>query len=182
MTMNPSKTISVLGLMALVGALGCRAKPTSNQDLLAQYDSGKYEGDMVATDYETVEDQGASIDPRTQAGIQDTIETVYVTDFEKCLETEMSRLENRWVAGDFAVEFTIETSGLISAVKFLESDIVERKTLNDKGEFVSEGGKAPRKADNFESCAEGKIYKWEFDPAPEVTYTHTYNGRVGEAW
>ena len=33
---------------------------------------------MVATDYEDVEDQGDSIDPRTQAEIQDTIRTVYV--------------------------------------------------------------------------------------------------------
>ena len=182
MTMTPSKTISVLGLIALVGALGCRPKPPTNEELLSQYDGGKYESDMVATDYETVEDQGDSIDPRTQAAIQDTITTVYVTDFEKCLEQEMSRLENRWVAGDFALDITIETSGLVSAVKFLEVDIKERKTLNDKGEFVSEGGKAPRTADNFQSCAEGKVYKWELDPAPEATYTHSYNGRVGEAW
>src|SRR5690606_37887746 len=181
MTM-PSKSLSLIGLIALVGALGCKPKTTTNQDLLNQYSGSKYESDMVATDYETVEDQGDSIDPRTQAAIQDTITTVYVTDFEKCLETEMSRLENRWIAGDFAVDLTIETSGMVSAVKFLEVDIQERKTLNDKGEFVSEGGKAPRKADNFESCAEAKIYKWEFDPPPEVTYTHSYNGRVGEAW
>jgi len=181
MTM-PSKSLSLIGLIALVGALGCKPKTTTNQDLLNQYSGSKYESDMVATDYETVEDQGDSIDPRTQAAIQDTITTVYVTDFEKCLETEMSRLENRWIAGDFAVDLTIETSGMVSAVKFLEVDIKERKTLNDKGEFVSEGGKAPRKADNFESCAEAKIYKWEFDPPPEVTYTHSYNGRVGEAW
>ncbi|HLT39600.1 MAG TPA: hypothetical protein VK034_25125 [Enhygromyxa sp.] len=178
----PSKSLSLIGLIALVGALGCKPKTTTNQDLLNQYSGSKYESDMVATDYETVEDQGDSIDPRTQAAIQDTITTVYVTDFEKCLETEMSRLENRWIAGDFAVDLTIETSGMVSAVKFLEVDIKERKTLNDKGEFVSEGGKAPRKADNFESCAEAKIYKWEFDPPPEVTYTHSYNGRVGEAW
>ena len=185
MTMTPSKSLSVLGLIALInliGALGCRPKPPSNEELLSQYDGSKYESDMVATDYETVEDQGDSIDPRTQAAIQDTITTVYVTDFEKCLETEMSRLENRWVAGDFAVDITIETSGMVSAVKFLEVDIKERKTLNDKGEFVSEGGKAPREADQFQSCAEGKVYKWEFDPPPEVTYTHSYNGRVGEAW
>ena len=34
----------------------------------------------------------------------------------------------------------------------------------------------------FGDCIVAKIYKWEFDPAPEVTYTHTYNGRIGEAW
>jgi hypothetical protein len=182
MTMTRSKTVSVLGLVALAGAFGCKPKHATNQELLDQYSGTKYESDMVATDYETVEDQGDSIDPRTQAAIQDTIETVYVTDFEKCLETEMSRLENRWVAGDFAVDLTIETSGMVSAVKFLEVDIKERKTKNGKGEFVAEGGAAPREADGFESCAEGKVYKWEFDPPPEVTYTHSYNGRVGEAW
>jgi hypothetical protein len=182
MTMTRSKTVSLLGLVALVGALGCRQKHATNQELLAEYGGEKYQSDMVATDYENVEDQGDSIDPRTQAAIQDTITTVYVTDFEKCLETEMSRLENRWIAGDFAVEFTIETSGMVSNVKFLEHDVKERKTKNNKGEFVPEGGSAPRGADNFESCVQEKIYKWEFDPAPEVTYTHTYNGRVGEAW
>src|SRR5690606_10555842 len=115
---------------------------------------------MVATDYETVEDQGASIDPRTQAEIQDVIETTFVKDFEACLETEMSRLENRWVAGDFAIEFTIEPSGLVSSARMLEHDIKERRTLNDKGEYATEGGAAPRPAENFTSCAETKVYKW----------------------
>ena len=182
MTMNSRKLLPLLGVVTMIGALGCKPKQATNQDLVNAYDGGKYESDMVATDYETTEDQGASIDPRTQAAIQDTVETAYVTDFEKCLEAEMSRLENRWVAGDFVVEFTIEQSGLVSAVKFLSVDIQERRTLNDKGEFVAEGGKPPRKADQFEACAEGKVYKWEFDPPPEVTYTHSYNGRVGEAW
>lgn len=178
----PARVGLMVGVVTLVGALGCTPKVATNEDLLAEYGGEKYTDDMVATDYEKVEDQGDAIDPRTQAAIQDLITTTYVSDFEKCLETEMSRLENRWIAGEFAVEFTIETSGLISSVKFLSADIQERRTLNDKGEFVSDGGKEPRKADNFESCAETKIYKWEFDPAPEVTYTHTYNGSVGEAW
>ncbi len=185
MTMKLSNSALVLGLVPLASllmALGCKPKQTTNADLLAQYDGSEYESDMVATDYESVEDQGDAIDPRTQAAIQDTITTSYVTDFENCLEKEMSRLENRWVAGDFSVEFTIETSGMVSAVKFLDIDIKERRTLNDKGEYVSEGGAAPRSAEEFEGCAEAKLYKWEFDPAPEVTYTHTYNGRVGEAW
>jgi hypothetical protein len=182
MKMIPRKTLMLVSLVALVGAVGCKKKAVSNQDLLNQYSGDKYASDMVATDYEKTEDQGESIDPRTQAAIEDSIRTVYVTDFEKCLEQEMSRLENRWVAGDFSVEFTIEPSGMVSKVNFLEVDIQERKTLDDKGEFVSEGGKAPRKADKFESCAETKLYKWEFDPAPEVTYTHSYNGKVGEAW
>jgi hypothetical protein len=182
MKMTPSKSLVLVGLVALVGAVGCKKKAVTNQDLLNQYSGSKYESDIVATDYEKVEDQGDAIDPRTLAAIEDTVRTVYVTDFEKCLEQEMSRLENRWVAGEFLVDFTIEPSGMVSKVRFLEIDIAERKTLNDKGEFVAEGGKKPRKADKFESCAESRLYKWEFDPAPEVSYTHSYKGKVGEAW
>lgn len=179
---HPSKVLALLGVAGLVATLGCRPKAASNQDLLNEYGGEKYQEDMVATEYATVEDQGDSIDPRTQAAIQDTISTVYVSDFESCLEQEMSRLENRWLAGDFSIEFTIEPSGMVSSAKILEEDVQERRTLNDKGELVSEGGKAPRKAENFAPCVEEKAYKWEFDPPPEVTYTHTYNGRVGEAW
>jgi hypothetical protein len=181
MTTN-TKILALVGLASLTATLGCKPKVASNQDLLNEYGGEKYQEDMVATDYEVVEDQGEGIDPRTQAAIQDTITTVYVSDFESCLEKEMSRLENRWIAGDFAIEFTIEPSGMVSAATMLSEDIQERRTLNDKGEFVSEGGAEPRKADQFASCVEEKVYKWEFDPPPEVTYTHTYNGQVGEAW
>lgn len=174
--------IAGVGALSLVALAGCKPKQQTNQDLLSEYSGNKYAEDMVATDYEEVEDQGNSIDPRTQAAIDDTIRTVYVSDFEKCLENEMSRLENRWVAGEFAVEFTIETSGMVSAAKMLNEDIQERRTLNDEGKYVSEGGAEPRKATEFGSCVEEKIYKWEFDPPPEATYTHTYNGQVGEAW
>jgi hypothetical protein len=178
-----TKSIVLIGLAAsLVAGLGCKPKHATNQELLAEYGGEKYQEDIVATDYDKTEDQGASIDPRTQAAIQDAIETVWVTDFEACLEIEMDRLSNRWVAGDFSVEFTIETSGMVSAAKFLSSDIKERKTKNAKGDFVAEGGPEPRTADGFGDCIVTKIYKWEFDPPPEVTYTHTYNGRVGEAW
>lgn len=180
--MSTNKILMIASLASLCVTFGCKPKVATNQDLLNAYGGEKYAEDMVATDYETVEDQGDSIDPRTQAAIQDTISTVYVSDFEKCLEKEMDRLENRWVAGTFSIEFTIEPSGMVSSGKMLEQDIIERRTLNDKGEFVSEGGKAPRSADNFASCVEERVYKWEFDPPPEVTYTHTYNGQVGEAW
>jgi hypothetical protein len=184
--MTPNKTLSALGqcfgVAALVGALGCTPKVQTNEDLLSQYTGEKYTDDMVATDYSSVGDQGDAIDPRTLAAIEDAITTVYVSDFEKCLEKEMSRLENRWIAGTFSVEFTIEPSGMVSAARMLSQDIKERRTLNDNGEYVTEGGAAARSASEFTSCAEERIYKWEFDPAPEVTYTHSYNGQVGEAW
>ncbi len=171
-----------LAALGLVFASGCRPQQQTNQDLLASYGGEKYTADMVATDYETVEDQGDAIDPRTLASIDDTIQSTYVADFERCLEDEMSRLENRWVAGEFAVEFTIETSGLISSVTMLNEDIKERRTPDADGKYVSSGGAEPRVADEFGSCVEAKVYKWEFDPAPEATYTHTYNGQIGEAW
>lgn len=181
MTMN-TKILALVGLASLSVTFGCKPKVASNQDLLNEFGGEEYQEDMVATDYEVVEDQGASIDPRTQAAIQDTITTVYVSDFETCLEKEMSRFENRWIAGNFSIEFTIEPSGMVSAATMLSHDIQERRTLDDKGEFVTEGGAEPRKAEEFTSCVEEKVYKWEFDPPPEVTYTHTYNGEVGEAW
>jgi hypothetical protein len=184
--MTPNKTLSALGHLlfvgALVGTFGCKPKVQTNQDLLSQYTGDKYTEDMVATEYRSVDDQGDAIDPRTLAAIEDAITTVYVSDFEKCLEKEMSRLENRWIAGSFSVEFTIEPSGMVSSARMLSQDIKERRTLNDKGEYVAEGGAAARPASEFTSCAEERIYKWEFDPAPEVTYTHSYNGQVGEAW
>jgi hypothetical protein len=176
------KTIVLVGIASLVAGLGCKPKQQTNQEMLAAYGGEKYQDDIVASDYEDTKDQGASIDPRTQASIQDAIETVWVTDFESCLEQEMDRLSNRWVAGEFSVEFTIETSGMVSGAKFLSSDIKERKTKNAKGEFVAEGGEPAREADKFGDCIVTRIYKWEFDPAPEVTYTHSYNGRIGEAW
>ena len=171
-----------LGVACMATTLGCKPKVASNQEMLAEYGGEKYSADMVATDYVDTEDQGDSIDPRTQAALQDTISTVYVSDFETCLEKEMDRLENRWIAGAFAMQFTIEPSGMVSEASVLSHDIMERRTANAEGNFVSEGGAEPRQAENFTSCVEEKAYKWEFDPPPEVTYTHTYNGQVGEAW
>lgn len=168
--------------VGLIAALGCRPQQPTNQDLLTEYSGERYQQDLVATEYATVEDQGEAIDPRTQAAIDDTIRTVYVADFAECLEKEMDRLENRWVAGTFSVEFTIEPTGMVSSVELLGQDIKERRTPNDKGEYVSEGGAAAREAEQFGDCIETYIYKWEFDPPPEVTYSHTYNGEVGEAW
>lgn len=185
MTMSHSKLITLLGIVgmaSLTATFGCKPKLATNQEMLDAYGGEKYAEDMVATEYEVTENQGDSIDPRTQAAIQDTISTVYVSDFEKCVEKEMDRLDNRWIAGTFAIEFTIETSGMVSAATLLQEDIRERRTPNADGKFVTEGGAEPRIAENFGSCITSLIYKWEFDPPPEVTYTHTYNGQVGEAW
>lgn len=169
---------------ALVLAPGCaNSKRPSNADMYDQYaNADHYSDDIEATDYENVEDQGASIDPRTQAQIDGQIRDVYVTDFEHCLEKDMDELENRWVAGTFTIEFEIETSGKVTKANVLSMDVQERRTKNDKGQMVSEGGAPPRQAAHFGECLESILLEWEFDPPPEVTFTHTYNGQVGEAW
>ena len=85
----------------------------------------------------------------------------------------MNRLETRWLRAVFTVQFTIETNGSISEAKMLEMDAREYKTKK---------GAEAKVADQFDACVEGALLEWEFDPAPEVQYTHTYNGKVGEAW
>ena len=178
-----ARRLFTLALVATaLGAGGCKkAQQTTNADLAEAYDQHHYD-DMVTTEeYETHEDQGASISPRELEFIQQTIEE-YRGDFEHCLEAEMDRLENRWVAGNFVVEFHISTKGKVSEVKVLEEDVKERRTEGPDGTWVSEGGKPARVADQFGQCVHDKLLDWEFDPPPETDYVHTYNGQVGEAW
>ncbi len=172
---------------ALLSLSACASKleknSTSNAAIASRYENNKYIDDIETVDASPEhEDQGAAIDPRTQAAIDDTIRTVYDTDFERCLEADMDELENRWLAGVFTVEFTIETSGVVSSARVLSMDIEERRTPNADGKYVSAGGAAPRKAPSFKQCLEQSLLQWEFDPPPEVKYTHTYNAQIGEAW
>ncbi len=166
----------VLGAACVLGLGACKKnKQTSNADLYSSYEDNQYEEDMVAAnpEQEIHESQGEGIDARTLASIDDTIRTVYLTDFERCLEVEMERLETRWLGAAFTVEFTIETSGKVSQAKVLDMKA---------GETKPQKGQAPREADQFDECLEELLLVWEFDPAPEVQYTHTYQGQVGEAW
>jgi hypothetical protein len=168
--------VGVVGFCGLVASGGCKKnKQTTNADLYASYENNEYEEDMVAAHPEDTvyEDQGEGIDARTLANIDDTIRTVYLTSFERCLEQEMERLETRWLGAQFTVEFTIETTGKVSKAKMLEMKAGETKP-KDKNN--------PREADQFDDCVEAALLEWEFDPPPEVQYTHTYNGKVGEAW
>ena len=145
------------------------------------YDQHHYD-DMVTTKDDAVySEQGKSISPRELEFIQMTIEE-YKGDFEHCLEDEMERMDNRWIAGHFSVEFHISTKGVTSDVKVIEDEVVERRTKDGEGKFVSEGGAPPRAAEKFAQCVHDKLVDWEFDPPPETDYVHTYNGNVGEAW
>jgi hypothetical protein len=174
---NIASSIMIMGVVAAVGmTTGCKKKgETTNADLYGSYEDNEYESDMVAAhpEDEIHESQGQGIDARTLASIDDAIRTVYITDFEHCLEIEMERLENRWLAAEFTVEFHIETSGKVTEAKMLEMKAGETKP--------KEKGNA-RPADQFDDCVEEKLLEWEFDPPPEVDYLHTYQGRVGEAW
>lgn len=163
-----------LSLLALgLGACGPKSSGTTNADMLGAYGDNKYKEDMVTADeYEEHEDQGQAISPRTLAHIDDTILTVYTTDFEACLEDEMERLNTKWLAGSFTVEFRIDTSGKVHDVNVLNMDIKERKGY--EGE--------PRSADQFDACLQKLLVEWAFDPPPEAEFVHTYTGELGEAW
>jgi hypothetical protein len=50
------------------------------------------------------------VSPKVLKSIQDTVENVYERDFGRCLQKDMEAYENRWIAGTFSVEFTIDTS------------------------------------------------------------------------
>jgi hypothetical protein len=169
-------TIVVLSAVGLLSSTGCkRAHQTTNEELYSAFENNEYEEDMVAAhpEEEVHEDQGKGIKARTLANIDDTIRTVYLTDFERCLEVEMERLDNKALGAEFTVEFTIETDGKVSRAKMLEMRAGETKTKNKA---------PPREADQFDDCVEKALREWDFDPPPEVQYTHTYTGRVGEAW
>ncbi len=172
---------AALGLAPLLLAgVGCAAKnkQKSNQDLYAEYENNEYSENIVAAENTAVygeADQGIS--PRTLANIEDTIDVTYKTDFEHCFEKEMERMDTRWIAGSISVEFDIGTDGKVTAAKVLAEELKERKAP-DGTELKGEA----RKAEKFDECLEEMVTNWEFDPPPEVEYTHTYSVELGEAW
>jgi hypothetical protein len=173
----PTKILFAIAAAGLASTACVKRHQVSNDELAAEYDSNKYGSDIVtAQQYEEHEDQGASVSVRQMAVIDDTISTVYVKDFERCLEVDMNEFENRWIGGQFSVEFTIEKTGKISSAKILNSDVRERKSPGG-GALEGEG----RVAAGFNDCVQKALLEWEFDP-PDAQFKHTYNGKVGEAW
>lgn len=164
----------------LVAGAGCAAKnkQKSNEDLYGEFSDNKYQEDIVAAENTAVYgDADKGISPRTLANIEDTIDVTYKTDFEHCFEQEMDRMETRWIAGQISVEFDIGTDGKVIEAKVLAEDLKERKT--PEGEALQGEG---RVAEKFDDCLEEHVNDWEFDPPPEVKYTHTYSVELGEAW
>lgn len=158
-------------------SVGCAGKKkqqhSTNEELMAQFAGDEYADDVVAVNPEHHKDQGQAVSAEAQLAVQDAIQEVYLVDFENCLEEEMDRLENRYVAGDFTIELHINTAGRVSRVKFIDVDVRERR--------VAEGA-TPKEARGFPECIRRATKEWEFSPPPERAYVHTYSGRVGEAW
>ncbi len=175
MNVRTAQWILVGGVVALAGCKTVDTTEHTNNELYSQFEQqDHYSQDIQTVDgQQTYEDVGTGIAPATLASIEQTISEVYITDFEHCLEEEMSRLENRWVAGTFTIEMAIETSGTVADVRIFDVDIKERRVAD---------GAAARDAEEFEPCVQGKVADWEFDPPPEVRYVHTHIGRMGEAW
>ena len=160
--------------MALTASAGCAGKKTetTNADLLSQYSGDKYE---VADEVEQEDPDEGSIDPSTLADIENHIDSVYVTDFQHCLEKEMDRYDNRYIHGTFSIEVKIGTDGKVSGEKMVECSIKETKK--------AEGSDELRDAcPEFTKCVLEKVDGWEFPKAPEVPYDHTHVGEVGEAF
>ena len=172
-----ARTVSIVIAVGLL-APGCKkGLGSDNPDVAAEYrGNDSYSQDIVtAKKRHDYDDQGKGIDPRTLSAIEHSITTVYERDFERCLEEEMGEAGTRFLRSAFVVEFHIAPqSGKASGAKVLQ--ITTRKQDakgSDLGEVASDGMK---------NCIVDSIAEWTFEPAPEVEYVHTYQGRVGEAF
>ena len=163
-------------LALLVAAPGCKQQQTDNPDVASDYrGNNKYESDIVtARKRHDYKDQGKGIDPKTLRQIEDDIKSVYERDLERCLEDQMSEHETRFLRSVFTVEFHIDTDGAAGDAKILD---IWLKKQNAKGSDIEE-----LEPDGLEECIVDSIASWEFDPAPEVDYKHTYKGQIGEAF
>jgi hypothetical protein len=162
---------------SLIGglALGCKREQTDNPDVASAYRDSSYDKEIVTgQERRDYADQGKGIKPKTLRSIEDTIVNVYERDFERCLEDQMAIHETRFLRTVFAVEFRIDTSGQAGNARVLQ---IAMSKQNAKGGDVGTADPAGMK-----DCIIGAIAEWEFDPAPEVDYVHTYNGQVGEAF
>lgn len=157
-------------------AAGCASKQQAdNPDVAAGYRDNQYSENIVtAKKRHDYQDQGAAIKPKTLRSIEDTITNVYEKDFERCLEEQMDVEGTRFMRAVFTVEFRIDTSGQAGDAKILS---IDTRKQNAKGADLGAVSN-----DGMKECISSSIAEWEFDPAPEVDYVHTYNGQVGEAF
>jgi hypothetical protein len=174
--MMMQRTLVCMGLLAAVGATGCKNKEmTDNPDVAADYKNTEYANTIVtAKETQEYEDQGQGIDPITLSSIEDTIAQSYERDFSDCLEEEMDKHETRFLRSVFTVEFHINPQGDAGEARVL---MIQMREQNAAGADLGE-----RPPDELKQCIIDSIDEWEFDPAPEVEYVHTYNGQIGEAF
>ncbi|MCH9688950.1 MAG: hypothetical protein K0V04_46385 [Deltaproteobacteria bacterium] len=168
-------TFALLVALPVLPACGPKGQ-TDNPDVAAGYrDNNKYQDDIVtARQRNDYDDQGTAIDPKTLAAIEDTIKTVYLRDLERCLEDEMEVQDTRFMRSVFTVQFDIDTDGAAGDAKVLDIWLRKQDAKGgDTGEVDPKG---------LQSCIMTNIGEWEFDPAPEAPYSHTYRGQVGEAF
>ena len=175
--MPTSSKIMLLATATAVLALpGCKKKQMDNTDVAAAYrGNNQYEEDIVtARKRNQYDDQGKGIKPSTLTAIEDTIQTVYLRDLERCLEDEMATHDTRFLRSTFTVEFHIDTEGSASDAKILKIWLGKQDAKGSQlGDLDSK---------QMEACIASMISEWEFEPAPEVEYVHTYQGQVGEAY
>lgn len=170
-----TRSVSII-IIAGLCAVACKSELQSdNPDVAASYQDNKYEDDIVtAQKRHSYEDQGKAIKPKTLQSIEHTITNVYEKDFERCLEEQMDEQGTRFMRAVFTVEFRIDTNGEAGDAKILE---IQTRKQNAKGSDIGEVS-----SDSMKECIASSIDEWEFEPAPEVDYVHTYAGQVGEAF
>ena len=149
----------------------------SNEALVADFQS---RATQLPEEYETdvhlsPDEQGVSLD--TVVHISSTLTESYHRDVERCLEQEMERLENRFVAGEVVLQVHVNTQGKVHKAAVAHGALAERRTPN--GEALPQPG---RTADQFHECFATVATTWEFSRPPEVDYVHTYAVTLGEAW
>lgn len=174
----PTSSKFLLLAAAALALPACKKQQLDNPDVAAGYrgqDQNQYESDIVtARKRNAYDDQGKGIKPSTLNAIEDTIRTVYLRDLERCLEDEMATHETRFLRSTFTVEFHIDTAGSASDAKILKIWLGKQ---NAKGAQLGD-----LDSGDMEGCIKEMIAEWEFEPAPEVEYVHTYEGQVGEAY
>lgn len=153
----------------------------SNQALLKSYESQVQAYDEAMVDVPTADrstpHDDAPVDMSTVESINAQIVDGYHRDIERCAEQEMERLDNRWVAGQLALEFHIDEHGKVERTVVREGELRERRTPSG-GELSNPG----REAHLFDDCLVTAVNEWEFSPAPGTDLVHSYTVNIGEAW
>jgi hypothetical protein len=171
-----SNRSSLLVLALVAGTLAsCEKRLTDNPDVASQFRNSKYNDDIVTGSYrDDTEDQGKGVRPETLMAIDQRITDVFAVDFRHCLEDQMDESDSRFMRAQFRVQFTIEPTGQAHDAQVLKIDLSKQDA---KGHDV---GTLPPV--QLGQCIVSAVDTWKFDPAPEVAFVDTYEGKLGEAY